>query len=312
MDKETNIKNLFIVANCTWYLYNFRKDLLEQLNKRNFKLFLICPKDKYYEYISKYFVKTYNINLIRGSENPFFEFFSIFQLFFYYLKYRPDIVHHFTIKPSIYGSILGRILGVKNIINHITGLGPSFHSDRLKIKLVNKVLEPIYKFGFRNNCAINIFHNYEDKNTFVMKKISTEFNSVVIMGSGVDIKLFNKKNKTSFGKKIKVLFPARLIKEKGIIELIEACNNLWSSDYKFTLEIAGELDKYNRSCINEKTFKNIIENKKVKFLGKIDNMRDVYKKIDFDVFPTKCYSLEFEWEAMLRTVRVTIVLLSDL
>ena len=108
----------------------------------------------------------------------------------------------------------------------------------------------------------------------------------MIRGSGVDIKLFNKKNKTSFGKKIKVLFPARLIKEKGIIELIEACNNLWSSNYKFTLEIAGELDKYNRSCINEKTFKNIIENKKIKFLGKSDNMLEVYKKIDFVVLPS--------------------------
>ena len=286
MDKKNNIKNLFIVANCTWYLYNFRKDLLEQLNKRNFKLFLICTKDKYYKYISKYFVKTHNINLIRGSENPLLEVCSILQLFYYYLKYRPKIIHHFTIKPSIYGSILGRITGVRNIINHITGLGPSFYNDRLKIKLVNKFLEPIYKFGFRNNDAINIFHNNADKNTFVIKKLSTEFNSVVIRGSGVDIKLFNKKNKTSFGKKIKVLFPARLIKEKGIIELIEACNNLWSSDYKFTLEIAGELDKYNRSCINEKTFKNIIENKKVKFLGKIDNMRDVYKKIDFVVLPS--------------------------
>ena len=150
MIKKNNIKKFCIVANCTWYLYNFRKEFLEELYNRNYKLILLCPKDKYYRYISKYFVKAHNLNLIRGSENPFFEVFSILQLFFYYLKYKPDLIHHFTIKPAIYGSILARIVRVRNIINHITGLGPSFYNHRLKIKLVNKILEPIYKFGFRS------------------------------------------------------------------------------------------------------------------------------------------------------------------
>ncbi len=286
MIKKNNIKKFCIVANCTWYLYNFRKEFLEELYNRNYKLILLCPKDKYYRYISKYFVKAHNLNLIRGSENPFFEVFSILQLFFYYLKYKPDLIHHFTIKPAIYGSILARIVRVRNIINHITGLGPSFYNHRLKIKLVNKILEPIYKFGFRNKYAINIFHNNADKNTFIIKKLSTKINSIVIEGSGVDIKLFKKKNKTSFRKEIKILFPARLIREKGIIELIKACNNLWSSNYKFTLEIAGELDRYNRSCLDEITFENIINNKKIKFLGKVENMLKVYKKTDFVVLPS--------------------------
>ena len=47
--KNNNIKpkNIILVANCTWYLYNFRKDLLEQLNNKGYKIILISPKDNY-------------------------------------------------------------------------------------------------------------------------------------------------------------------------------------------------------------------------------------------------------------------------
>ena len=37
--------------------------------------------------------------------------------------------------------------------------------------------------------------------------------------------------KKIFNKEIQILFPARLIKEKGIIELINACNELWDENY---------------------------------------------------------------------------------
>ena len=64
------------------------------------------------------------------------ELISLFNLLLAYLKYKPDLVHHFTIKPCIYGGSIARLLGVKNVINHITGLGPSFYSSRKKINFL--------------------------------------------------------------------------------------------------------------------------------------------------------------------------------
>ena len=162
-------KNILIVSNCTWYLYNFRKELLNDLRNKGFNLILISPIDKYYLKISKYFVKKENLFLVRRSENPIIEIITLIHLLFIYLKYKPDLVHHFTIKPCIYGSIAARLSGVKNKINHITGLGPSFYSNRKKIKYVNKVLHPFYRYAFNDdeNNLINIFHNNSDKNTFI-------------------------------------------------------------------------------------------------------------------------------------------------
>ena len=130
--------SVLIVANCTWYLYNFREELIKELKKKNYQLILASPLDEYNKKISKYFSKKENLFLIRGSENPITEIITLINLLSIYIKYKPDIVHNFTIKPCIYGSIISRILGIKNTINHITGLGPSFYSSRLKIKFLNK------------------------------------------------------------------------------------------------------------------------------------------------------------------------------
>ncbi len=280
-------KTILIIANCTWYLYNFRSELLEELNKKGHNLILLSTNDKYAKYIKKYFLKVNNLFLIRGSENLILEFFTLVNIFSCFLRYRPSIVHNFTIKPSIYGGIVGRLLGTKKIINHITGLGPSFFSNSKKRDLLNKIFNPIYKFAFKNSNAINIFHNKADRKTFIKKGLINIQNSKIIEGSGVDTDYFktnHKKNK--FNKKIQILFPARIIEEKGIKELINACKQLWKINYKFILNIAGEIDFQNKSYLNKKYFDEIIKNKNINFLGKSNNMLEVYKKMDIVVLPS--------------------------
>ena len=280
-------KPIFIIANCTWYMFNFRIELLDKLNKKGFKIILISAKDKYLEDISKYLFKFERLFLIRGSENPLFEMITLLRLFFLYLKYKPLFVHNFTIKPCIYGSFIARILKTEKVINHITGLGPSFFSNRIKIRLINNILNPIYRYSFNNNNVLNIFHNIFDRDTFIDKNFTTKRKTYIIQGSGVDPNYFkDNKAKKSFNKKIQLLFPARIIKEKGFIELIDACNELWLEDYEFTLNIAGGIDKHNKSSLNKKKLKKLINNKNINFIGKSNNMLAVYRTIDIVVLPS--------------------------
>ena len=288
MNIKKKSKRVLIVANCTWYLYNFRKELLNDLNKIGYELILLAPYDEYYLKISKYFTKKEKLFLLRGSENPFIELISLFNLLLAYLKYKPDLVHHFTIKPCIYGGSIARLLGVKNVINHITGLGPSFYSSRKKINFLNRLLKPIYKYAFFNykNNTLNIFHNNSDKNTFINKGITSKKLSITIKGSGVDGNHFKRKTTQKINTDINILFPARIIREKGFIELINACQELWKEKYKFKLNIAGEIDKQNKSHINNSTYKTLIKNPNILFLGKSEDMADIYKKMDIVVLPS--------------------------
>jgi len=286
-DKAKN-RSVLIVSNCTWYLYNFRKELISKLSDQGYYLILVSPLDNYYKRLEKYFNSKENLFLNRGSENPFLEIITIFNLLFIYIKYRPDLVHHFTIKPCLYGGTIARFLGIKSIINHITGLGPSFFSKRVKINYINKILKPIYKYAFnRKYNIVNIFHNNSDRDTFISKNITSKKNSKVIYGSGVDIDYFVKEKKQRVKNRIKkVLFPARIIKEKGIVELIYACEELWNENYKFILNIAGEIDTQNKSHINKKDFEYLIRNKNISFLGKCNNMPEIYRNMDIVVLPS--------------------------
>ena len=281
--------SVLIVANCTWYLYNFREELIKDLKGKNYELILTAPFDKYQKRISKYFCNSENLFLVRGSENPLIEIISLIHLLFIFIKYKPDLVHNFTIKPCIYGSIISQILGIKNTINHITGLGPSFYSSRLKIKLINLILMPLYKYAFYNkkNKIINIFHNDSDRYTFIKKRISEDKNTITIGGSGVNIDDF-KNNSIKYERKgvKQLLFPARIIKEKGIVELINACNELWDENHKFILNIAGEIDKQNKSHLRTNALEFLIKNKNIRFLGKCKNMVQVYKKMDIVILPS--------------------------
>ena len=165
--EKTKKISVLIVSNCTWYLYNFRKELISQLSDQGYYLILVSPLDNYYCRLKKYFHSKENLFLNRGSENPFLEIITMVNLLFIYIKYRPDLVHHFTIKPCLYGGTIARLLGIKNIINHITGLGPSFFSKRIKLKYINKIIKPLYKYAFnRKYNIVNIFHNDSDRNTF--------------------------------------------------------------------------------------------------------------------------------------------------
>ena len=288
MKNNTNQKKtILIIANCTWYLYNFRRELLEELHKKDQNLILLTTTDKYAKYIKKYFIKVNKLFLFRGSENLILEFLTIVNIFYCFLRYKPNLVHNFTIKPSIYGGIVGRFLGTEKILNHITGLGPSFFSQSKKRNLLNKIFNPIYKFAFNHKNAINIFHNNADRNTFIERGLTNFKNSQIIQGSGVDTNYFKiNPTKNKFNKKIQILFPARIIKEKGILELINACKELWDSNYKFILNIAGEIDFQNKSYLNKKKLNEIIKNKNINFIGKSNNMLEVYKKMDIVVLPS--------------------------
>ncbi len=288
ISKKTKKISVLIVSNCTWYLYNFRQDLISKLSDQEYYLILVSPLDDYYNRLKKYFDSKENLFLNRGSENPFLEIITMINLLFIYIKYKPDLVHHFTIKPCLYGGTIARFLGIKNTINHITGLGPAYFSKRVKLNYINKILKPLYKYAFnsRNN-IVNIFHNNSDRNTFISKNITSKKNSKVIHGSGVDINYFTKEKKQRAKNRIKkVLFPARIIKEKGIVELVYACEELWNENYKFFLNIAGEIDIENKSHINKKDFEYLIKNKNISFLGKCNNMPEIYKNMDIVVLPS--------------------------
>ena len=277
---------VLIVANCFWYIYNFRLELIKLLKKAGYRIIVIAPKDQYKNLVREYVDQVQDWNLSRGSINPFLEIRSIIQLIFFYKKYKPKLIHNFTIKPSFYGGLAGRLTNQANIISHITGIGPSFFGFSRTIRTLSYLLKPIYRFSFKKNSKL-IFHNKYDAEIFLNKKLCNKESTCVIQGSGVDTQKFKNNNlKKLYFDPIQILFPARIIREKGFVELFEVCLELWEEGYNFKLNIAGEIDRENKSSLTLKEINTISTNENISFLGKIIDMRSIYLKTDIVVLPS--------------------------
>ena len=229
-------KKVILLSNTSWYLYNFKSKLIENLLKEGYELVLIAPFDKYTELFDKE-ITFKNWKLSRRSLNPLREIFSIYQLFLIYKSIQPDYCHHFTIKACIYGTIAAKICNAKNVLNAHTGLISTISTLKKTYLLPFRfIFYLVLKNFILDGNSINIFQNKEDFDQFNKLKGRKINQALIIPGSGVDTEFFKLKKTRKISKKKKsILFPARLIKEKGLQELILACKLLWKEGYNFQL-----------------------------------------------------------------------------
>ena len=280
-------KKVILLSNTSWYLYNFKLKLIKNLIEEGFQVILVAPLDKYTKLFDKE-ICFINWPISRKSLNPFKEIFSIYHLIRIYKSIKPDYSHHFTIKACIYGSIVAKLNSVKYILNAHTGLCSSLITlKRVHLLPLKFIFDTMIRVFILDENSVNIFQNKDDLDQFNKLKGKKTKNSLIIPGSGVDTKFFKlSKSRVISQKKKSILFPARLIKEKGLKELISACNLLWEEGYYFQLNLAGLIDYQNNSSFTKNEINNFRLNKNITFLGHIENMRVVYEESDIVVLPS--------------------------
>ena len=177
----------------------------------------IAPRDKYSDKIIAHGIDYYPINTIRNNDNIITDIQLIYNLYKLYKELNPIIIHHFTIKPVLYGSVAGKLANIPSIINSVTGLGVAFIRPSLKRWL----LCIFYYISLKSKRVHVIFQNPEDRYFFVKRKLIKEYQAHLILSSGVDLNKFRAHNKKDSHnlEHCTFLFLSRLLYEKGIIEL---------------------------------------------------------------------------------------------
>jgi glycosyltransferase involved in cell wall biosynthesis len=170
-----------IVANTSWYVFNFRKNLIKLLQARKHEVCVIAPRDDYTDALTQLSVKYYPIDLSQRGVNPFRELISCVRLFRLFRAIRPDIVLTFTIKCNLYTGICSRFVKFQQIAN-ISGLGEAFD----KKGLVYYIVSFLYKFALTKSKRV-FFQNYEDQQTMIRRGLLPQQLCKHIPGSGVDL-----------------------------------------------------------------------------------------------------------------------------
>lgn len=199
-------------------------------------------------------------------------------------KLRPDYVLAYTIKPVIFGLRASQLANTKRYAL-ITGKGSGFEGNGFKRQIIRLLVKRLYRNTLRNIDGV-IFQNDEDKGFFENEKIlGNSSRSTVIKGTGVDLDYYKGVHEVSKNGKVKFLFIARLIKEKGIPELIEAVTVLKKSDNDFEVQLLGWFDP-NPGGISKPEIEDMHNSGLINYLGTTDDIRPYMNAADVFVLPS--------------------------
>ena len=198
-----------------------------------------------------------NIGFLPGEKNIFYELKFLFKFILELKKYNPDIVHGISLKGVLYSCIYSKIFNVKKLICFITGMG-YFFTNKLKAYeiFLKYLILFIIKISLKPRKNLLILENKTDKNFFI-KVIKVKKKKIVILnGAGIDLKKFNIDDK----KKKIILFPARVLIEKGINEFLSSAMTLTKKHPDWKFYVVGTLNykKKQNQLIKKINQKNII------------------------------------------------------
>ncbi|AII13903.1 glycosyltransferase, family 1 [Campylobacter iguaniorum] len=273
------MNKIIIISNTSWSIYNFRLNLAKAFIDNGYEVQIVAPKDGYTNKLNQKF-NVYDVDIDSNGINPLKDLKTIFQIYKIYKKLKPDIVLNFTIKPNIYSSLVCRCLQIPCISN-VTGLGTIF----IKQNFITKIAKFLYKIALKKNKTV-FFQNEDDKKLFLQYNlIGQKSNIDVLPGSGVDLDKFKPIIKADNGEFI-FLFVGRLIKDKGITELIEASLILRKKYKNFKIWLLGKLEVQNNTVISQSELDNWLTNDFIEYLGATDNVADIISKSDCVVLPS--------------------------
>ncbi|WP_272680162.1 glycosyltransferase family 4 protein [Providencia sp. PROV032] len=274
-------KTLCFSANTSWYLYNFRYSVLKSLKNDGYRIICIAPFDVYSQkLIDELNVEWEDLSINRKSLNPIREIKTILKLHSIYKKNSPDICINFTIKNNIYGTIAAKINNC-SVINNITGLGTAFYKRNILYYIASLLYKKIL-----NHSSFIFCQNKHDQ-LFIKQKFNICSEKIILTpGSGVNLKKFKKNHNKERSDSFNFLFVGRLIRDKGINELISAFELIDKKKYNCHLYIAGNIDKENRTAISIEQLDNWKKKSNITWLGAINDMPALYNMCDCIVLPS--------------------------
>ena len=180
-------------------------------------------------------------------------------------RVRPAAYLGYTIKPNIYGSLAAASLGIPALPN-VSGLGTAF----IRGGPLQLLVTALYRFGFRK-APVVFFQNDEDRRLFVERRIVRENQARVLPGSGVDVQRFAPKPQPD-GPPV-FLLVARLLRDKGVVEFVQAARSLRTEFPTARFQLLGPIDKDNRTAIAGTELAAWISEGAVEHLGTTDDVR---------------------------------------
>ncbi len=225
------------------------------------------------------------IPMTRSGKNPLQELGTLLALVRLFRRLRPDVVHLVTIKPVLYGGIAARLARVPGMVAAISGLGFVFLSNSLKMRLVRAVVARLYRIALGHPNSRVIFQNANDRDLLKSLGAVREEQVVIIRGAGVDLDAFRPTSEPP-APPVVVTMVARLLRDKGVQEFVQAARLLRERGVPVTMQLVGGLDAGNPASATQADVDAWQQDGCVQALGERSDVAALYAAAHIAVLPS--------------------------
>lgn len=275
---------LFIVNDFSFFL-SHRLPLATRLRNEGISVHLATTAYKNFDELQLTALEGINcheIPLSRGGMNIFFEMKTFLSIFKVFIKVQPDLVHLVTIKPVLYGGIIARVLNIKGVVAAISGLGSMFTVS--KFKFILPLIKLFYRIAFSSRGLKVIVQNKDDLNTISAFVNLNEEHFAIIRGSGVKLEDYTFSEEPEG--EIVVSMAARLLKDKGVLEYIEAIRILRNKNVHARFRLIGDVDLHNPTSILPSQIEDWTREGGVELLGFRTDINSLFMQSHIVVLPS--------------------------
>jgi glycosyltransferase involved in cell wall biosynthesis len=248
----------------------------------------VSPPGNYVEQLQAAGFRWLGWSVSRRSLNPLAETLAIVRLGRLYRLERFAVVHHFTIKPILYGTLVARMAGVPWVFNSFTGLGFVF-SGGLAPGTLRAIVLPVLRRLLCGRRILTVVQNPEDRERLLRARLTFASQCRLIAGSGVDVSLFRPDHRYEEADDLRVpvvLMACRLLWDKGVAEFVEAARLLRRAGLAADFWLAGAPDPGNPRCVPQKVVEEWAREGVIRWLGHRDDMPELLRQADIAVLPS--------------------------
>lgn len=279
---------IVINSNSTWGIVNFRSNLIRALVSKDYEVVAFSPSDSYVSKLQDLGCRHVSLSINAKNKNPIINALFFIRIFRLLWIENPNIFLGFTIKPNLFGSLAAHLLNIP-VINNITGLGVVFKKKNWLTKLVMI----FYYIVFKRSKKV-FFQNKNDKEFFISSRLVRREVTDQLPGSGVNLNYFKYKPTSSKKLPIEFLLIARLIREKGVIEYVNAAKLIRKKTKALNLNpklmpkfnILGFLEVDSPGAISREQMNQWICEGDITYLGETNDVRPYIAAASCVVLPS--------------------------
>lgn len=281
------MQKLFIVVNEDVFFLSHRKDIAVRAKEEGYDVTIVASDTGRADEIRSLGLKFHALPINKTGLNLREEAKTLSYLYRLIGQERPDIVHLVGMKVILWGGLAARLRNVRLTVSAVSGLGVMFSPEynRGLRKLMSSGVLAVMRFIHKAGRSYCIFHNTEDLELFVKNKIVSREYCVRTMGSGIDLNEYKYSPEPQAGK-IRVLFTARMVEDKGVLVLIDAAERL-RAEYADKAEflLCGGLET-NPLAISRERLEQLCDGIYIQWLGKRNDVHQLLEQSHIFAFPS--------------------------